>query len=233
MIHDGCFVHLRKKAATSIRESNISLHKGYQPKCWPDFFLSYRPTLSRQYSQRRPSSAPAPSSPIEQTDRRSGQQAVSSGVKRDAHAAELPDKGEQGGGFQQVEGLTTVDAEEIPCEFSVEDDFMIDENTEGIKEETFKAILAGKKKELDAMEVFGIFDVCEDLPRHAKVITTRWENVPKGDKWRCRFVAREFRHDDPEMKGLYTSGSTTATGTLVDMHAVDPVPRCRKCVLPC
>ena len=52
------------------------------------------------------------------------------------------------------------------------------------------------------------------------MITTRWENVPKGDKWRCRFVAREFRHDDPKMQGLYTSGSTAATGRLVEMHAV-------------
>ena len=46
------------------------------------------------------------------------------------------------------------------------------------------------------------------------------ENVPKGDKWRCRFAAREFRHEDPEMEGLHTSGSTAATGRLVDMHAV-------------
>ena len=145
---------------------------------------------------------------------------MSSGVKRDARTAELPDEDEQGGKFQQVEGLTTVDAEEIPCESSVEDDFMMDENTEGVNEEIVKAIVAGKKKELDAMEAFGIFDVCEELPRDAKVITTRWENVPKGDKWRCRFVAREFRHDDPEMQGLYTSGSTAATGRLVDMHAV-------------
>ena len=98
-----------------------------------------------------------------------------------------------------MEGLTTVDAEEIPCERSVEDDFVIDENAEGVGEEKVKAIVAGKKKELDAMEAFGIFDVCEELPKVAKVITTRWENVPKGDKWRCRFVAREFRHDDPEM----------------------------------
>ena len=45
-------------------------------------------------------------------------------------------------------------------------------------------------------------------------------NVPKGEKWRCRFVAREFRHDDLEMEGLYTSGTTAATVRLVDMHAV-------------
>ena len=58
--------------------------------------------------------------------------------------------------------------------------------------------------------------------RHLKkyLSITRWEIVPKGDKWRRRFVAREFRHDDPEMEGLYTSGSTSATGGLVDVHAV-------------
>ena len=80
--------------------------------------------------------------------------------------------------------------------------------------------MEGKKKELDAMEAFGIFDVCEELPFDAKLTTTRWENVPKGDKWRCRFVVREFRHDDPEMEGLHTSGSTAAMGRLVDMRAV-------------
>ena len=72
---------------------------------------------------------PVPSNPIEQTDRTGGQP-VSSGVKRDARTAELPDEDEQGGKFLTVEELTTVDAEEIPCEFSVEDDFVMDENTE-------------------------------------------------------------------------------------------------------
>ena len=125
---------------------------------------------------------------------------TSSGIKRDARAAELPNEDKKGGKVQQVEGLTTCDAEEIPCEF--------------------KAIVASKKKNLDAMEAFGIFDVCEELPKAAKIISMRWENVPKGDKWRRRFVAREFRHDDPEMEGLYTSGSTAATGRQMDMHAV-------------
>ena len=59
---------------------------------------------------------------------------VSSGVKRDAGGAELPDEYEQGGKFQQVEGLTTVDAEEIPCEFSVDDDFEVEETAEGVDE---------------------------------------------------------------------------------------------------
>ena len=67
---------------------------------------------------------------------------------------------------------------------------------------------------------FGTFDVCEELTNDAKVTTTRWENVEKSDKWRCRFVAREFRHDDPQMEGLHTSGSTPATRRLVEVNAV-------------
>ena len=96
---------------------------------------------------------------------------------------------------------------------------MIDVN-KGVNDDIVKAIVAGKKKELDAMEAFGIFDVCEELPKDANVVTTRWESVPKGDKWRCRSVAREFRHDDPEMEFLCTSGSASATGRMVDVHAV-------------
>ena len=85
---------------------------------------------------RSPPPAPAPSSPMEPgRSGVSGQQPVSSGVQSDARAGELPDEDEQGGKFQQVEELTTVDAEDIPCEFSVGDDFMIDENTDGVDEE--------------------------------------------------------------------------------------------------
>ena len=100
----------------------------------------------------------------------------------------------------------------------MEYDLVFDEIAEGVDEETVKAILAGKKKELDAMESFDIFDVCEEMPIDVKIIITRWENAPKGDKWRCRFVAREFRHDDSEVEGLQTSGSTASTSRLVDKH---------------
>ena len=139
------------------------------------------------------SSAPAPSRP--------NVQAYWS-VGRDAQAADLPDEVE-GGKFQQVEGMTTVDAKEVPCDFSVE----FDETTKGVDEETVRAVLAAKKKELDAMEALDIFDVCERMPIGAKLITTRWENVPKGGKSCCRFVARGFKQDDPNVEGL------------VDMHA--------------
>ena len=41
----------------------------------------------------------------------------------------------------------------------MEDDFVIDENAEGVDEEIIKVIVVGKKRELDAMEAFGTFDV--------------------------------------------------------------------------
>ena len=83
------------------------------------------------------------------------------------------------------------------------------ENAEGVDEQIVEAIVATKKKELDAMEAFGIFDV----RRIANEMGKRSER-------RQVEMQVEFRHDDPEMDGLYTSGSTSATGRLVDMHAV-------------
>ena len=61
----------------------------------------------------------------------------------------------------------------------MEDNFLIDENAEGVDEETVKAIVAGKKKELDAMEAFRnllcvrrIAEGCErypnDMGKHSK-----------------------------------------------------------------
>ena len=164
---------------------------------------------------------PVPSNPMEQTDRIGGQPA-SSGVKSDARAAELPDEDEQGGKFQQVEGLTTVDGEEIPCEFSVEDDFFIDANAEGVDEEIVKAIVAVKKKELDAMEVFGIFDVFGEIPKDSTIITLRWENVPEGDKWRCRFVARQ------DISNRQTGGHACSA-----IRILNPVLGLGERVLPC
>ena len=77
-------------------------------------------TASDRAQVRSP--APPQSNPMEQTGQSGGhsvksvnqpEESVSSGVKRDARAAELPDEDEQGGKFQQVEGLTAVDAEEL------------------------------------------------------------------------------------------------------------------------
>ena len=65
---------------------------------------------------------------------------VCSCVTRDARAAELFDDDEQGGKFQQVEDFTTVDTEETPCEFAVEDHFEVDETAEGVDVDMVKAI---------------------------------------------------------------------------------------------
>ena len=66
--------------------------------------------------------------------------------------------------------LTTIDAKEVPSDFS-EEDVEFDETTGCVDEETVRAILAGKKKELDAMEAFDIFDVCEEMPTGARLTT--------------------------------------------------------------
>ena len=54
---------------------------------------------------------------------------------------------------------------------------MIDENAESVDEEIVKAIVAGKKKEFDALEAFGIFDVCEELPKDANIMGKRSERL--------------------------------------------------------
>ena len=90
---------------------------------------------------------PVPASPMEQAERTGGQP-VSSGVKRDARMAELPDEDGQGGKFLQVEGLTTVDVEEIPCEFSMEDVFVMDENTEGSTRKSSRPSRQARRKSL-------------------------------------------------------------------------------------
>ena len=130
------------------------------------------------------------------------------GQKRLKECGSNEDEGR--GKFQQVEELRTVDGKEVPCEFSVEDGFQVDKTAEGVENETVKAFLAWLARSKSSTR-FGIFDVCEELPKDAKIITTRWKNVPKGDKVRCWFVAREFRHDDPQ-NGLNRQA--------VDMHAV-------------
>ena len=183
---------------------------------------------------------PAPSSLVEQTDQSAKhnvkptsrpeqtKSSTSSGIKRDARAAGLPDDDEQDGRFQQVEGLTTVNAAEIPCEFSVKDDLVIDEHAEGVDEEIAKAIVAGKKNDLHAMEAFGIFDVCEELPNDAKV---QFRKVTSGN------VGSQPESSDMTIQTWKDSTpQAAATSRLVDMHAqprtFNPVPRCREFVLP-
>ena len=189
------------------------------------------------------SAAPTPSSPTEQTDQ-SGKfylkprsqpeqpkSNTSAGIKRDARAAELPDEDEQGGKCQQVEGFTTVNEETIPCEFSVEDDFVIDENAEGVDEEIVKAIVGWQEeKRLTRWKHLESLTCAKNSWRMRRSSQRDGETFQKVDEWRCRFVAAEFGHDDPEMEGHYTSGSTAATGRL-DIHSCASVRKTRTSML--
>ena len=111
-------------------------------------------------------------------------------AKRDWRAAELPDEDKQGGKFQQIEGLTTVDAEEIPCEFPVEDDIKVDETVDRVmKKESRPSWLARRKNSTQW--------------KHSEYLTHAQKNFQKMRKSRDEkmfpkvenggFVDREFR----------------------------------------
>ncbi|CAK0896486.1 unnamed protein product, partial [Prorocentrum cordatum] len=121
----------------------------------------------------------------------------------------------------RVDELVTMDAEEHQADF--DDDAYLQENRDeyqGADPDIVKAILKGKEK-MNAMEEFDIFDVVDKIPDNADLLSTRWENVPRGpDEWRCRCVAREFKSDDPDLEGLFKAGATSSTGRLIDQHAV-------------
>ena len=100
----------------------------------------------------------------------------------------------------------TVDAREVPRDFSVEDDFEFDETTAGVDE---------SRSDLGRQEQWARRD---GSVRH-------FRRVRRKPNWcedhrRCRFVARGLRHDDPDMESLHTSVSTTPVGRLVDVNAV-------------
>ena len=99
------------------------------------------------------------------------------------------------------------------CEFSVGDNFKADKIAENVDQQAVKFILVAKVKEFDVMEAFVILGLSDELTKDSN-ITARWESVPNGDKWRCKFVTRDFRHDDLKMEGFFISSYT------VDMHAV-------------
>ena len=113
--------------------------------------------------------------------------------------------------------METMDEEDDVVDFDSDEEW--DENA--VDEETRNGILAGKDTEMDAMDQFGIYEIFEgDLGPSKKVLTTRWENGRRADGWRCRFVAREFKAMNKALTGLYTPGSTTSTGRLIDLHIV-------------
>ena len=62
------------------------------------------------------------------------------------------------------------------------------------------AIRAGKDAELDSMDAFGLYRIRlkSSVPKWIKTLKGRWVLVRKGDGWwRCRWVCKEFRGQDP------------------------------------
>ena len=80
----------------------------------------------------------------------------------------------------------------------------------------------GKQKELDRLKTYGVF---RPVPRHEavgyKYVTTRWEEVPKfkQGQWivRSRFVAREFRWQQPHRDDIFGVTSSSNTSRVLDL----------------
>ena len=118
----------------------------------------------------------------------------------------------------KLKGLTTVDAAKMPCSSQWKMTSMSTKPQKVlIRKHSKPSWLARRKSSMRWKH--SEFLMCAKNCRKMRRSKQRdGENVPKGDKWRCRFAAREFRHGDQEMEGIYTSGSTVATSKLVDLH---------------
>ena len=104
------------------------------------------------------------------------------------------------------------------------------ENAEGVDEQIVEAIVATKKKELDAMEAFGIFDVRRIANEMGKRSERRQVEMQvrsqRVQTWRSRNgrTLHLRQHISNRQTGGHACGSA---------RILDPVPRCRECVLPC
>ena len=88
--------------------------------------------------------------------------------------------------------------------------------------EDVKDIIAGKSRELDNMDLFGLYDVVsKDNALGKRVIKGRWVVVKRGQsEWRCRWVCKDFKVMDPNADGLFTPSSHPSTGNVIDAYAV-------------
>eukprot|EP00971_Amphidinium_carterae_P169448 3357096-Amphidinium_carterae.1 len=111
------------------------------------------------------------------------------------------------------------EAEEFALEGDVDD--LLEQEAE-ISEQDLEEQRLAKHKELENMwEKFGVFHL-EDpsqLTSDFKRLTCRWVIQKRGDAWRCRIVAREFKFQDPDRAGLFTVGSTVTCSRLLNLWA--------------
>ena len=104
---------------------------------------------------------------------------------------------------------------------NVGDDDADDESWDWDDEDEGKIIVA-RQRELDQMVKYGVYEL---KPRgdpslaEYKQLSTRWVDQRRGEEWRCRIVAREFKFLDPDMEGLFTVATAPVTGRIMDFFA--------------
>ena len=59
----------------------------------------------------------------------------------------------------------------------------------------------------------------EDLQGH-KHLKARWVDDRRDNGWRCRYVAKEMKHADPHMEGLFTPSSCGDVGRLINIIGI-------------
>ena len=83
--------------------------------------------------------------------------------------------------------------------------------------ESFK----GKAKELSRLKHYGVYIPVPRSEARGKYVTTRWEEIPKhkDGKWivRSRFVAREFRWQQPNRDDIFGVTSSSNTSRVLDL----------------
>ena len=73
-----------------------------------------------------------------------------------------------------------------------------------------QAVIRGMNAELASLKSFKVYDVIprSQVPQGKAVITGRWVVTPKGDKIKCRMVARELNDGTPADVFAHTPSST-------------------------
>jgi len=81
--------------------------------------------------------------------------------------------------------------------------------------------LKGKAKELSRLKHYGVYVAIPWSQAKGKYVTTRWEEVPKfkNGEWiiRSRFVAREFKWQQPHRDDIFGVTSSSNTSRVLDL----------------
>ena len=197
-----------------------------------DYSPSVAPDLLRSPASKRegpPLEAAAKESPA----MREQEPSSPSGTKRESETPaealdpRVPQQNADGGGVLEIYDTMDEETPGLPEEAleSLESDAL---GTDGpdhpdnwSEERWITESQKGKAKELGCLESYGVY---QPVPRAeaigGKYITARWEEVPKKKNgvWivRSRFVAREFRWQNPNRDDVFGVTSSANTGRILD-----------------